>query len=413
MRPRVERRRALHGRELVARRSSIRSGSSAAAARAWSACSPGSIAESDDPVLIAVHLASPVIQYLDRGKSGIALRGGDAPALRWSRRERRLITSRRWTPPTMARSPTTSSLRSRPSPSPGRSRSSPRSRITSAAAQRPEALQRVRRVSFKDAADEIMEEAYLKASADDTLPANARQIMYAARGHIQERTGKQLNDTYFTQTLLPDYISGAQPGWSDKVHYDNRGHFREPHTGREIGLGTAAVRSYLGRTAKAKIETAFETERPDLRPRLSVRRLCCSSKRRASTPSSTRSRWRSVTTSRFMSTKGISVTAARELAESLCSTLPASRSSSCAISTRPGLPEPPRSSAATGATPTSEEFEVVDLGLRLEDVRRTRHRRLVRGCLRQGQRGCPRREPRAERRDARKRSSSCSRGASS
>ena len=83
------------------------------AARAWSACSPGSIAESDDPVLIAVHLASPVIQYLDRGKSGIALRGGEDADVRWSRRERRLTTSRRWTPPRMARSPTTSSLRSR------------------------------------------------------------------------------------------------------------------------------------------------------------------------------------------------------------------------------------------------------------------------------------------------------------
>ena len=32
--------------------------------------------------------------------------------------------------------------------------------------------------------------------------------MYAARKYIQERTGKQLNDTYFTQTLLPDYRGG-------------------------------------------------------------------------------------------------------------------------------------------------------------------------------------------------------------
>ena len=82
----------------------------------------------------------------------------------------------------------------------------------SARARRQEAMVRSRKVSLKDAAAEIMEEAYLQASANDTLPANARQIMYAARAHIQERTGKQLNDTYFTQTLLPDYIRGAQAG---------------------------------------------------------------------------------------------------------------------------------------------------------------------------------------------------------
>ena len=37
----------------------------------------------------------------------------------------------------------------------------------------------------KDAAYEVMEEAYLKASANGTLPAHARQIMYQARGYIQ------------------------------------------------------------------------------------------------------------------------------------------------------------------------------------------------------------------------------------
>ena len=40
------------------------------------------------------------------------------------------------------------------------------------------------------------------------LPANARQIMYAARKHIQEVTGKPLVSSYFTQILLPDYCAG-------------------------------------------------------------------------------------------------------------------------------------------------------------------------------------------------------------
>jgi hypothetical protein len=63
-----------------------------------------------------------------------------------------------------------------------------------------------RGVSFKEAAAQIMEEAYFKVSGNDTLPANARQIMYAARPHIQKVTGRELRNDYFTQTLLPDYL---------------------------------------------------------------------------------------------------------------------------------------------------------------------------------------------------------------
>ena len=54
-----------------------------------------------------------------------------------------------------------------------------------------------RGVQFKEAAAEIMETAYLKVSGPDNLPANARQIMYAARPHIQKVTGKQLKFELF------------------------------------------------------------------------------------------------------------------------------------------------------------------------------------------------------------------------
>src|SRR5260370_34446809 len=64
---------------------------------------------------------------------------------------------------------------------------------------RAQRMTRERGVSFKEAAAEIMEQAFLHASGNGTLPANARQIMYAARGHIQKRTGKQLEPNYFTQ----------------------------------------------------------------------------------------------------------------------------------------------------------------------------------------------------------------------
>jgi hypothetical protein len=109
--------------------------------------------------------------------------------------------------------------------------------------------------NFKSAAFEIMEEAYLKASANDTLPASARQVMYQARPFIQEvMGGQQLNDQYFCQQLLPDYIEEYGVDWD--VTYDDRGHFTEPHTEHSIGLGTIAAREYLESVDAPTLEEA-------------------------------------------------------------------------------------------------------------------------------------------------------------
>lgn len=56
-----------------------------------------------------------------------------------------------------------------------------------------------------------------------------------------------LDDAYFTQTLLPDYIEEhADECASWDIVWDARGTFVEPHTGREVPLGTLEVREYLG-----------------------------------------------------------------------------------------------------------------------------------------------------------------------
>ncbi len=57
-----------------------------------------------------------------------------------------------------------------------------------------------------------MEEAYLKASAGGTVPANARQIYYVARPLVQALLGPEdqaRRTTYFTQDLLPDFMRRA------------------------------------------------------------------------------------------------------------------------------------------------------------------------------------------------------------
>jgi len=100
------------------------------------------------------------------------------------------------------------------------------------------------RTTQKEAAWQIMKEAYLRASGNGTLPALARQIFYQARPKIMALTeDKELAYNYFSQTLLPDYIEEHGVDWD--VVYDARGHFEEPHTNRRLGCGTIEVFNYL------------------------------------------------------------------------------------------------------------------------------------------------------------------------
>jgi hypothetical protein len=105
-------------------------------------------------------------------------------------------------------------------------------------------LRGYRTVSIRDVAFDVMEAAYNMASSNGEYYANARQIMYAARPEILKRTGKtELDDVYFTQTLLKDYLEEREPNW--KIVWDARGHITEPHTNEKIGLGGIEVDRYI------------------------------------------------------------------------------------------------------------------------------------------------------------------------
>jgi hypothetical protein len=112
--------------------------------------------------------------------------------------------------------------------------------------RRRDNFMRVRQITMQEAAWEGMEAAYMKASAGGKLPVGPRQIMYAARGPVQARTGKRLDDRYFTQTLLPNFCA-AKPdltaGWD--IVWDARGNLIEPHTNFQLPLGTLQVREYI------------------------------------------------------------------------------------------------------------------------------------------------------------------------
>jgi len=121
------------------------------------------------------------------------------------------------------------------------------------------------RRTVKDVAYEHMKEAYMKASGNGRRPAHARQIMYACRPWIlKEAEGvdgmpiETLDDKYFTQKLLPEYMEehpGETAHWD--VVFDARGHFEEPHTKVIVPLGTLHVRDYLQRAPKYRENIRF------------------------------------------------------------------------------------------------------------------------------------------------------------
>ena len=181
---------------------------------------------------------------------------------------------------------------------------------------------RTRKATIKDVAYEVMEQAYLKASGGGTLPALARQVMYAARPIIQEKTGKILNDQYFTQGLLPDYIE--EHGCDDwNVVFDARGHFHEPHTGEGVPLGTIEVRRFLRAIERFKVEARDykinQQQYPTIGPSNRYGAILFIEKE-GFMPLFEAVGLAKLYDIAIMSTKGMSVTASRELVDSLCST---------------------------------------------------------------------------------------------
>ncbi len=119
-------------------------------------------------------------------------------------------------------------------------------RDANAAAGRATRLIRSRRTTIREAAFQVMDDAYDKASAGGTLPVNPRQIYYAARRAILLATGADsLESGYFLQTLLSEYQEEYDCDHWDLI-WDSRGHFTEPHTGLVVPIGTLQVREYFG-----------------------------------------------------------------------------------------------------------------------------------------------------------------------
>jgi hypothetical protein len=172
-----------------------------------------------------------------------------------------------------------------------------------------------------EAANIVMRSAYMTASANGTLPANPRQIYYPARPEMLRLTGlSSIDSGYFSQTLLNKYMRehpGETANWN--IAWDDRGHFSEPHTHLEIGLGTLAVRDYIRRLSDMAIRSAgiSTTDIKTIGPSGRYGAVMFLEKE-----GFTQILEAAQIAERFdiaiMSTKGMSVTAARMLVEELC-----------------------------------------------------------------------------------------------
>lgn len=252
-----------------------------------------------DPVAVMVHLACPLVQFADRGKARAVLPGAIASDLQ---RLVKLVTAR------FAKA-------KRQADRNDRMQARDLEELRNAHKDKP--------MTAKAAAWQVMEQAYLKASNNGTLPANARQMMYAARPLIIKLIGKATpwkNTATFTQGLLPDYME-AHPdqcaNWD--VVFDDRGHFAEPHTARRIGVGTLAVRNYIRdwhRSIKTDLAPSMPVQLKTTGPALRYR-FALFVEKEGFNPLLERARIAERYDLALLSTKGMSVTAARQLVERL------------------------------------------------------------------------------------------------
>jgi len=206
----------------------------------------------DEPVVFALHLACPRVSFTDHGKGAVAIDWRIAKDIQAAV----VAVTKKWAKQRKVEE-----------------------RDAAAQANRDARLRgSSERYTVKAAAAEIMQQAYMAASANGSLPASARQIMYQARDYIQEATGKQLNDQYFCQTLLPDYIVEHGLDWD--VVFDDRGHFgasgdrlghRLPQS-RHAGTGAKREGVFLGELPPHESDfpaEAFEVHRGTARSRIS------------------------------------------------------------------------------------------------------------------------------------------------
>jgi hypothetical protein len=104
------------------------------------------------------------------------------------------------------------------------------------------------RVCFTDVCDEILPGGYEHASGAGRYTVGKRHLFYCVRDEFRERTGKELDYSYFSKSLLVQYMNrhpDETAGW--KLTADPRGFLHIPNAAHEvtIPIGTSDIDDYL------------------------------------------------------------------------------------------------------------------------------------------------------------------------
>jgi hypothetical protein len=98
-----------------------------------------------------------------------------------------------------------------------------------------------REESLRDVVFGVMRQAVEEATESGKYTVPARNLYYVVRRIIQGYTDKELNYKYFTKILTQyEHDIGTIRG----LTFDPRGHLYEPHTAKEVPLGTLDVADY-------------------------------------------------------------------------------------------------------------------------------------------------------------------------
>jgi hypothetical protein len=175
--------------------------------------------------------------------------------------------------------------------------------------------------TIKSAGWHVMAKAYADASGNGTYPAEGRQVMYAARSEVLRLTGfDKIDGNDFVQRVVRSYVAEHPVETADwDIVFNARGHFSEPHTNYNIGLGTVEVRDYL--VAKAKMPPAVRVEDNTMYPTLGPENRYSAVlfvEKEGFDPLFASAKICERYDIGLMSTKGMSVAAARMLVDWLC-----------------------------------------------------------------------------------------------
>jgi DNA topoisomerase VI subunit B len=169
-------------------------------------------------VAIFLHIISPALQFLDRGKTRLQL----------PKQVEDLVAKALWSVGKTFHAE-------------GKRREKDAVRQHKREQER-EREQKTKEDSLVGACYKCLPDAIRATTADGTLPVSSKDLHYYVRPMIQEHTTKTLKYPYFDQTILVGFQKKF--GKIKGLYHDPRGYLYEPHTGKKIELGTREVDNY-------------------------------------------------------------------------------------------------------------------------------------------------------------------------